>query len=263
MKQLAHHIISALIGIVCVFSSQAQSLVEKAEKAYSEDKFNEALSLYEEAAQTEGVSTDLYYNIGNCYYRLGNNGKAILYYERALNLDPANSNARDNLEFVKNRITDDINVDETNIIGEFINSVMNSMSSNGWAILSIVLFILLITAVALYIFSNTVIIRKIGFFGGIILLILTIFTNCLAFKSYKKIAEHRYAVITIPSVTLSTSPRTPKDKTEEAFILNQGTKIYILDSVVTKSANSNDVWYDIKADDTHRAWINKSAIDII
>ncbi|MDE6715299.1 MAG: tetratricopeptide repeat protein [Muribaculaceae bacterium] len=262
MKQFVYNI--SLVIALSLFSLQAsaQSLTEEAEKAYTADNYSEALALYTQAAEQDGVSSDLYYNIGNCYYRMGNNGKAILYYERALNLDPANDNARQNLEFVNNRITDNTNVDETNIIGQMMITIRNSMSANAWATTAIVLFILLLGSIALYVFADAVLLRKIGFFGGIMLLMLTIAANCFAYKSYKRISEKRYAIITVPSVTLSTSPRVP-NKNEEAFILNEGTKIYILDSVATKSGETVDVWYDVKADDTHRAWINKSNIDII
>ena len=83
-------VIASIAIIATIFGANAQSLVEQANKAYSEDKFIEALKLYEEAVAKEGVSTELYYNIGNTYYRLGSKGKAILYYERALALDPSN-----------------------------------------------------------------------------------------------------------------------------------------------------------------------------
>lgn len=263
MKTTICNILVALTISIVSLHVQAQSLIEQAEKAYTADNYSEALSLYLKAAEEEGISSDLFYNIGNCYYRMGKNGKAILYYERALNINPANDYARQNLEFVNNRITDNTNVDETNIIGQMINSIINTMSSNAWATTAIVLFILMLGAIAIYVFSSNVLFRKIGFFGGIVLLILTIFTNCFAYKSYKKISQKRYAIITVSSATLSTSPRVPKDKSEEAFILNEGTKIYILDSVVTKSGDIENVWFDVKADDTHRAWINKTNIDII
>ena len=87
--------------VFAVFTSYAQSLTEQAAAAYNKDDFNQALELYLEASQQEGTSSELFYNIGNTYYKLDKKGKAILYYERALLLDPNNSNARDNLDYVR------------------------------------------------------------------------------------------------------------------------------------------------------------------
>ena len=252
-----------ILSLVFSVSLSAQTLTEQAEKAYSEDNFTKALELYDSIAATDGISADLLYNIGNCYYRLDQNGRAILYYERALAIDPANGDARANLEFVNSKIIDKTNVDEANIIIEVTRDIQNWMSSNGWATLAIILFVIFLAAVALYIFATSVNARKIGFFGGIVLILLVIVSNYFAFSSYDKISEKKYAIITTPSVTLSTSPREPKDKSEEAFILNEGTKIYILDSIESMNGKQKNVWYDIKADDIHRAWINKKHIEII
>ena len=256
-------VIASIAIIATIFGANAQSLVEQANKAYSEDKFIEALKIYEEAVAKEGVSTELYYNIGNTYYRLGSKGKAILYYERALALDPSNNDARENLDFVNTKIIDKTVVDEANIIVVFFRNVGNSLTSDGWATTAIALFILFIGAVALYIFAGSVIARKIGFFGGMALIILDIVANYYAFSSKERTQNHSYAIITTSSVTLSTSPRAPKDKTEEAFILNEGTKVLVIDSVDNNNNSRVERWYDVKADDTHRAWIKGSNIEKI
>ena len=259
MKQLYLIILSFIFSVTL----SAETLTQQAEKAYSEDNFVKALELYDSVAANEGISSDLLYNIGNCYYRLDQNGRAILYYERALSINPANGDARTNLDFVNSKIIDKTNVDEANIIIEITRDIQDWMSSNGWATLAIIMFIIFLAAVALYIFATSVMARKVGFFGGIILFVLVIIANYYAFSSYNKINDRKYAIITTPSVTLSTSPREPKDKSEEAFILNEGTKIYILDSIETVTNQQKSIWYDIKADDIHRAWINKKNIEII
>ena len=78
-----------------------------------------------------------------------------------------------------------------------------------------------------------------------------------------KLESHNKAIIISPSVTLSTVPRTPKDKNEEAFILTAGNKVTIVDSVETTIGEQQVKWYDIKADDTHRAWLKSENIEII
>lgn len=262
MKPVYVYIIAIILFPLSAMA-QSQTLVQKADSAYNKDNFTEALNLYMDAARTEGTSTDLFYNIGNAYYRLGNIGKAVVYYERALLLDPNNQNAKDNLDFLSTKIVDVKTGGEQNILIEAINTLIGSNSSDTWATIAIVCFILFVGAVMMYIFSPVVILRKIGFFGGFVLLVVVIFTNIFAFKMRNIAERHDSAVITVPSVTLSTSPRIPKDKSEEAFILNEGTKIHILDSVMNTIDSIPDKWYDVKIDDAHRAWINSKNIEII
>lgn len=256
-------IIIAIISFLLPLSAFSQSFAKKGDMAYNKDNFTEALQFYLDAAKKEGTSSELYYNIGNAYYRLGNKGKAIVYYERALMLNPQDQDAKDNLEFVNTKIVDKTNVNEVNILEELFNDVMGWQSSNGWAMLSLMLFFLLLVSVVVYIFSTTIVFRKLGFFGGFLLLIGLIFTLVFSFREKNRQTIHEYAVVTVQSITLSTSPRTPKDKSEEAFILNEGTKIKILDSVDNNNGKMIEKWYDVKADDTHRAWIRKDNIEII
>ena len=68
------------------------------------------------------------------------------------------------------------------------------------------------------------------------------------------------AIVIEPSTILSTSPRVPKDRTEEALLLHEGTKVEILDSICN---STSDKWYDVKVDNSHRAWINADAVEII
>lgn len=262
MRQLYIFLIAIILFPVLAVS-QNHTLVQRADSAYNKDNFTEALNLYLDAAKTQGTSTDLFYNIGNCYYRLGNIGKAVVYYERALLLDPNNQNAKDNLDFLSTKIVDITAGSKQNILVEAIHSLISSNSSNTWATIAIICFILFIGAAMIYVFSSVIILRKIGFFGGLVLLIAVIFANIFAFKMRNMVQSQDSAIITAPSVTLSTSPRIPKDKSEEAFILNEGTKIHILDSVVNTIDSIPDKWYDVKIDDAHRAWINSKNIEII
>lgn len=263
MKRLNILILMLISAFPIMLANHVQSNIEKADSAYLNDEFIKALSLYQDIEKNHGVSSELYYNIGNCQYRMKNIGKAILYYERALNLDPSNDDARNNLELVKAKANISTNVDEANIIVKMFNDAGNIMTSDGWAICAIIIFIIFIIAIGAYIFTTSVIIKKIGFFGGIILLVFDIIANYYAFSLKNKVEQHQYAIITTPSAVLSTSPRIPKDKTEEAFILNEGTKVMIIDSIDNNYGGKVSKWYDVKANDSHRAWINKENIDII
>ena len=255
-------IISLLALALISFSSMAQSLIEKANAEYDADKFANALELYLQASVEEGVSSDLFYNIGNTYYRMGELGQSVLYYERALMLDPRNEDAKSNLEFVNSKIQTKI-LDEKSFVLQVIDDFTKTQSSNTWATISAICFILMLVGILLYAFTSTILLRKIGFFGGGAMLIITFISIMCAFSMKSKVEAHNKAIIITPSVTLSTVPRVPKDKAEEAFILTAGNKVTIVDSVENKNGEIREMWYDVKANDTHRAWVNAKNIEII
>ena len=263
--EVRHKIMILCCTLTCMFisySANAQSLSEKASEAYNKDDFGTALKLYLDAAKEDGTSSELYYNIGNSYYKLDKNGMAILYYERALLLDPNNKDARSNLEFVKSKANLNIDTGAT-YWKDSLEASVKSMSSSLWGAIAVISFILFIILLVIYIFVDTIILRKIGFFGGGLMLICSIVANICAFYVKSQAEARNQAIVVIPSATLSTSPRQPKDKTEEAFMLNEGVKVEIVDSVTNTVSDKKEKWYDVKADETHRAWINADAIEII
>lgn len=249
-------------AVISILTATAQSLTEQAEAAYNNDDYNKALQLYQQAAKEDGTSSELLYNIGNTYYKLDKSGMAILYYERALLLDPSNRDARSNLDFVKNKANLSIDRGST-YWKDSLDEAVRSQSASTWGKIGIACFLAFLVAVVVYIFMNAVVVRKIGFFGGGILLICSILANVCAFYVQSKVSNHNRAIVVVPSATLSTSPRTPKDKTEEAFLLNEGTKVEIIDSVSSSVAGGKEKWLDVRADDTHRAWINAKNVEII
>lgn len=258
MKRL----ISIILFVTALMPVMAAQLDEQADSAYAADNFKEAVELYKKAMAEHGTSAALYYNLGNAYYRTGDMGKAVICYERALRLDPTDVKAKTNLEFVNSKL-----VDKPGERGTFINvaadTFANKAKSNTWAWLAFALFALFIGGAALYFFGNEVKWRKLGFFGGICLLILSVITVVFAVKSHNIATSREYAVITAPSTILSTAPRAPKNRNEEAMLLHQGTKLSINDSIASRTDSATVMWYDVNVDNEHRAWISSNDVEII
>ena len=179
-------------------------------------------------------------------------------YERALVLDPAHSDARYNVDFVRTRA----GIDEdqgANIFGIWIDAAVGRLSSNAWAIIALVAFLLMLAAVAAYIFLDAIAWRKVGFFGAIIALVITIGAMVCAVQMRDRASSHRQAIVMAQPATLSTSPRTPKDKSEVAFELAAGFKVTIIDKVTT----AGTVWYHIETASRRQAWINAQNVELI
>lgn len=260
MKHYPKYFIVALFTLLSSHLVHGMSIVQRADSAYNETAYALALELYNDVLDSIGVSSDLYYNIGNTYYRLGDLGHSVLWYERALQLDPTNRDARENLKFVNTRIADKP-TDNRSIVTRIYDQIVNSTSANNWSWITFCLFTLSVVALIGYLVSSRVMIRKTYFFGGGILVTLTIVALIVSFSSSSKISNHNNGIITSPSAMLSTAPREATDASTQAFMLHEGTKVEIVDSVIPSDIKLPR-WYEVKIGNA-RAWINGKDIERI
>lgn len=257
------HIITTLLTLMMAFgAAKASQLTESADSAYTADNFPQALELYQRALAADGPSAALWYNIGNTHYRLGNTGQAIVAYERSLRLDPSDPDTRANLDFVASRTVDRPG-DTGSFISNTADAVASSASPNTWAWIALAVFAAAMGALAVYFFSSGVLIRKTGFFGSIVLFIAAVAACATALRAARNSSASDRAVITASSTILSTSPREPKDRSEEAMLLHEGTRLSIIDSVAVPGDTTGLKWYDVSIDNHHRAWIKSTDIEVI
>ena len=254
--------LTAWVFIFFISANNANGNIrQSADSAYLADDYALAASLYLKAEKEQGTSSSLYYNIGNAYYRSGEIGKAILYYKRALKLDPTNRDARQNLKFALTKTVDKQEDNHTSFIQKVSDSILFSNTPNGWAVTALLVFVIFLSATAVYVFSSSVIIKKICFFGGLVVLVIDCILIYMACKSASIVSDHSSAVVISPNVQLSTVPRIPKDKSEQAFQLHEGTVVEIVDSVKLNSDTIPSMWLEVKLDNVHRAWINSKDVE--
>lgn len=228
----------------------------EAEVAYRESNFTESIKLYEsqitENKKLKQESPELYYNLGNAYFRNNQIAKAIVNYERALLLNPSDSDIRHNLRFAKTKIEDKIDSADSFFINQWIRSVQNLYSANTWGIIGIIIFLALIFAVGAYMISTQIIIRKISFYSGIVLLTIMLIVNAFAFKQKNKIANRSTGIVMSASVSIYTSPDA---HSQELFRLHEGSKVRI------KREEGN--WFEIVIANGSVGWLQKKNIEKI
>jgi len=234
------------------------TLAQMADSAYAADNFAMAEQLYLKSIKQDGASSTMFYNLGNTYYRQGNLGKAIVNYERALKLDPTNSDAGENLEFVKSKITDR-QIDNGSIMTTLWQNIVCLFQADTWAWIAVLLFALFLAGAFTYMLSAVVLVKKISFFGGIIVFLLCAAVIIVSFAAANRVTDNRYAIILPPSAQLSTTPREARTQAEEAFLLHEGTKVEIVDSI---SSSTEGKWYEVKVGN-ERAWIKADEIERI
>ena len=201
----------------------------------------------------KGESADVYYNLGNSYYKINEIARAILNYEKALLLQPGNGDIRANLEIARGKTVDKVEAVPEIFFVTCTKALINSMSVDSWAIWGIVNFLLLIVSLYFFIFSKQVVLKKVGFITGIIFLIVVVMANVFASKQKEELLNRDTAIIMSPSVTVRS---TPSENGTSLFILHEGHKVNIKD-------DSMKDWKEIRLEDGKVGWVPVGSIEII
>lgn len=251
-----------LLLLLGSIAAHALTTGEQADSAYMAEDYARAIELYTRSIELNGHSSDIHYNLGNAYYRNGKLGKAVIEYERALRINPTNADARTNLEFVRSRIQDRPE-DDTAFFAGVHRKIVACMTPNAWAWTAFAVFLLLMGAVALYIFSSSVSLRKTGFFGGITLIVVFAYTLAAANDSNTLACSHETAVVTAPSTQLSSTPRASRSGNDKVVTIHEGTAVEIVDSVATPDDPVSPKWYNVKINNSTKAWLRASDVERI
>ena len=245
---------SAMALLLLVLTPLSVSAVTKAEadSAYMNEDFHKAVADYEALIQ-EGVSPELYYNLGNAYYRLDDITHAVLSYERALQLSPGDADIRFNLQMAQSKTVDKIVPESEMFFVTWYHSLVNLADVDRWAYLALGSLAMAIVLALLYLFAGQVWLRKIGFFGGIIAVVGFLLFNVFAWQQ-KTFMQSRSGAIIIQSAVPVKS--TPAQGGTDLFILHEGTKVSITD-------DSMDDWKEIRVADGKEGWIQANQIEII
>lgn len=222
------------------------------DSAYTKEDYATAAQIYE-GLLSDGESADVYYNLGNSYYKLGEIAKSILNYERALLLQPGNGDIRANLEVARAKAIDKVELVPEIFFISWIKSLINIMSVDAWAWWGIVSFLFFIVALYFFIFSKQVVLKKIGFTASIVLLMITVCANIFASEQKEHLVNRTSAIVMNPSVTVRS---TPSESGTSLFILHEGRKVSIKDKSMRE-------WTEISLEDGKVGWVPASSIEVI
>lgn len=240
----------SLFGKVTV--QNADSLFTLANKFYTEGKYTEAITNYEAIVASGKVSAELYYNLGNAYFKLNDIAHAILYFERAYLLNPSDDDISFNLDLARAYTTDKIEAIPDFFVVEWFMSISNIFSSNAWAFLANSFFVLALILLIIYQFSGKYLIKKNAFITSWITLLLFMVSLSFSISQKNRIINSKHAIITTSAISVKSSP---SDTSNDLFILHAGTKIETLRNV--------GEWYEIRIADGNKGWLPKSAFERI
>lgn len=246
-------LIIIIINLFCpVFAFNPDSLVQAGNSYYVSNDYQKAADTYQLVIDSGFAAPELYFNLGNSYYRMNNFALAILNYERALLLAPANKDIKFNLELANAHVVDKIDIIPAFFLKRWLRDFTEIATSNTWAILSMSAFVLFLILLMTYLFSAKRFIKQLSFFTFIISFMISVICFVFSAQRMKMLTERQHAIIVAPSVTAKSSP---DEYGTSLFILHEGTKVEVVDSV--------DLWNEIKISNGNKGWIQKSAFERI
>lgn len=227
-----------------VLAFQPKEVMNEANNNYSKGEFAIAASKYQTIVDSGFVSADLYFNLGNAYFKSKNIKNAILYYERAKLLSPNNSDIDFNLEMARSFTIDKVEAMPELFFVTWTKWVRNLFSVDSWGVMCVVTFVFALSFLLLYLLSANIVLKKIGFWIGIVFVFFSL--SFYGFGSQLKNTQTKRgtAIVFSPSVTAKSSP---SESGNNLFVLHEGTKVEILDQV--------GEWNEIRLADGNRGWL--------
>ncbi|SNR17394.1 SH3 domain-containing protein [Tenacibaculum jejuense] len=233
-------------------AQNTDELFNNANNLYKNGSYKEAAKIYESLIASKTVSSELFYNLGNCYYKLNKVGPSIYNYEKALLLDPLNEDAKNNLVFAKRLTLDRIEELPKSVLQKFNENYISKISFNGWAVVSVIISFLASILFILYYFSLIPSRKRIFFTTSILLFLILIISLAITYHQYSKFSNTVEAIIFSDEASVKNEPTKNGD---EVFLLHEGTKVIVLDEV--------DDWKKIRLVDGKIGWLKNDNIKIL
>lgn len=245
-----------IFGLFILFAvnvhAQSDSLFDAANEAYKQKEYNKAVELYSDLVSAGYQSPSLYYNLGNAYFKNNQLSKSILWYERALRLDPSNEDILHNIAFANKQIVDEMDVLPEFFLKRWIKSFYNIMSSTGWAIISLLFSLCLFSFLAVLLLTSHAKRRVIMFFCSIVVFVFLLISITFAFIQKNNSLRKNEAVVTHLSVTVKSMP---DQAGTDLFTVHEGLKVTIIDKVGD--------WIEVLFPNGNKGWIRQTSVEII
>ena len=245
-----------LAALLCLGTLTARaaedSRWEEAAAAYTSADYATALDTYRAIADEGLVSADLWYNIAGCYFKLGDIPHAILYYEKCLKLAPAHADARNNLDICRQFTLDKIDEIPPFLLVTWLKKVKYAFSADAWAWISVALVLLVAALLLGFRFFRRLGARKVSFIFACIVALFALAALYFSLSEKSDALRSDAAVMIQPVSTVKSSPG---DGGKSIFVLHEGTKVELLDTLGD--------WIKIELSDGRQGWVEASVLETI
>lgn len=221
----------------------------KGNKAYENADYEGAINSFQSIVEAGYSSPEVYYNLGNCFYKLGQLPNSILYFEKALKIRPDDKDIAHNLSIANSMITDRVEPLPETIFSKIGTAVLSTFSIDGWAWVAVVIIFLASLSFFIYRTSNKISIKKIFFFNAILLTGFFTFSILFAEIQRNKTLNEEFAIVFSPTVNLLSEPKSGSTK---LYVIHEGLKVQIIEN--------QDNWIKVSLADGNIGWIKNSDI---
>ena len=268
------HILSIIVALVVGFTANAQSdslalavdskvaevatdiqndtLWEQGNQAYIDGDFSKAVELYLQIVARGYYSARLYYNMGNAFFKLGELGEAILYYNRALVLSPSMEDAAHNLEIAEAQTKDKIAVVPKFFLNRWLQTIQRTLSCTAWSVMSLLCLAVALALLLLFLLGSALSVRKLGFYGTVVALLLFVTTLSFAISERNDILNREQAIVMSSAISVKSSP---DRAATDLFVIHEGTKVTISSQV--------EGWAEVTIADGKKGWTELSHLERI
>jgi len=251
-RYLLFLLVTAMSAIVMYSQENKTQKFKKGIEYYTSANYKDALKEWTDIYNTGYRSASLDFNIANAYFKLGNVPGAILFYERALLLKPADDDINYNLQIARTMVVDKFEEIPELFFVRWFDFLSLLLSSNVWAVLSILTFIMVLICLSIYIYSSRYRLKVVGFWIALLLFIISASALAFTVRNKSLVFDSHKAVIFAPIVNGKSSP---DSSGTDLFVLHEGSKVTVEDSVGD--------WYEIKLSDGNKGWIPSNTLTII
>lgn len=256
MKKKGGALFAALVimgGFSHVSNAQAPSLWEDGISLYATGDYQGAFDKWQSILAEGKESAELYYNLGCASFKLSELSYSVLYYEKALKLDPTYSDAKHNLEYVSQFLQDRIESVPEFFLAKWLRAVRSIMTSDAWAYLALFFFVIGAGGAVLYFLASKKSMRVTGFVCSLVGLLIFVWCLCFSVSLKRDASDHSYAVVMSAVTVVKSSP--DENSGTDLFVLHEGSKAKITQQI--------GQWYNIELSDGRQGWTKKSNIELI
>jgi len=233
------------------FAFHSQNLADSAQKAYEKMRYKDAINFYEKILTEGETSANLYYNLGNAYFKDNQLGKAIYNYERAKKLNPGDEDIKMNLKLANSKAIDKIEAKENFLAGAIKSGIYTMFSTSGWAWLSVLAAFFTLLCVALFIVSKSLLFKRIFFWLGLAGAIKFVLVVSIGFAALHDLEKKTQAIVTSQVVQVLNAPN---ESGKAKFSLHEGTRLCVL--------STNDDWTSVQLANGNEGWIRTSELGL-
>ncbi|TAL70078.1 MAG: tetratricopeptide repeat protein [Bacteroidetes bacterium] len=252
MRNKLSFLILFIVLTSSLFANEAIETFKKGNMLYQNGYYSRAALNYEKIINNGYENAELYYNLGNAYFRMNKIPNAIINYERALRLSPDDEDVIVNLNVANLRIIDKIEPVPKFFLVQWYDAIRNIFTSGNWAVIMIVSLWIVFISLGLFILFESTFIKKILFGTLVIAVFITIMSLIFSIQQSGIENSRNAAIVFEPTVYIKSSP---DEDGKDLFILHEGTKVNILDAV--------GKWRKIKLANGNIGWLPSESVELI